>query len=55
MLPAGETQRVRFEVPAGELGFHGLALDYVVEPGEFQVWVGPNAASGLEGAFRVFG
>ena len=52
-LAPGETKRVRFEVPVGDLGFHGLALDYVVEPGEFQAWVGPNAAQGLEGVFRM--
>lgn len=52
-LEPGETKVVRFEVPVQQLGFHGLAMDYVVEPGEFRVWVGPNAAEGLEGTFRV--
>ena len=28
-------------------------MDYVVEPGTFKVWIGPNAAEGLEGAFGV--
>ena len=28
---------------------------YAVEPGDFQVWVGPNAEEGLEGAFAVEG
>jgi beta-glucosidase len=54
-LAAGESRRVRFEVPVGELGFHGLDLSYVVEPGDLLVWVGPNAAEGLEGSFRVIG
>ena len=54
-LAAGESRRVRFELPVGELGFHGLDLSYVVEPGDFLVWVGPNAAQGLEGTFRVIG
>ena len=52
-LDPGEEARVRFEVPVQQLGFHDLTMAYVVEPGEFGVWVGPNAAQGLEGAFEV--
>ena len=50
-LDPGEEGRVRFKVPVQQLGFHGQAIEYVVEPGDFSVWVGPNAAGGLEGAF----
>lgn len=46
-------ERVRFEVPGQELGFHGLAMEYVVEPGDFRVWIGPNATEGLSGDFEV--
>jgi beta-glucosidase len=52
-LGPGEKRRVRFEVPVRQLGFHGLDMAYVVEPGDFKVWVGPNAVDGLEGVFRV--
>jgi beta-glucosidase len=52
-LDPGEEKRVRFEVPVQQLGFHDLTMAYVVEPGEFSVWVGPNAAQGLEGSFEV--
>jgi beta-glucosidase len=44
---------VRFEVPVQRLGFHNPAMEYVVESGKFSVWVGPNAAGGLEGEFEV--
>jgi beta-glucosidase len=59
-LAPGEGRQVCFEVPVRALGFHGLAhargeLPYVVEPGDFQVWIGPNAAEGLAGEFRVRG
>jgi beta-glucosidase len=54
-LDPGEDKRVRFEVPVRQLGFHGPAMEYVVEPGDFSVWVGPNAAEGLEAAFEVVG
>ena len=52
-LQSGEATRVRFEVPVQQLGFHDLKMDYVVEPGRFKIWVGPNAAEGLEGEFTV--
>lgn len=54
-LEAGESQRVRFVVPVSELGFYGPEMDYIVEPGDFQLWIGPNAAEGLEGSFSVVG
>ncbi len=54
-LAAGETKIVRFEVPVQDLGFHGVDMNYEIEPGEFKVWVGPNAAEGLEGKFEVKG
>ena len=54
-LAPGEERQVRFEVPVQRLGFHGPAMEYAVEPGGFNVWVGPNAAEGLEAAFEVIG
>jgi beta-glucosidase len=54
-LAPGETRAVRFVVPVQELGFCGLDMAYTVEPGDFQVWIGPNAAEGLAGAFEVVG
>ena len=52
-LAADESRRVRLEVPVQQLGFHGPDLAYVVEPGAFRLWVGPNAAEGLEETFEV--
>jgi beta-glucosidase len=52
-LSPGESRRVRFEVPVSSLGFHGLDVQYVVEPGEFRVWIGPHSDEGLEGAFTI--
>lgn len=51
-LQPGESRRVCFEVPVSSLGFHGLDMQYVVEPGTFQVWIGPNSEEGLQGSFR---
>jgi beta-glucosidase len=52
-LEPGERQRVTFRVPVQELGFIGPDLRYLVEPGRFKVWVGPNSDEGLEGEFEV--
>ena len=52
-LQPGESKTVRFEVPACKLGFHGLDNKYKVEPGAFQVWIGPHALTGLEGSFEI--
>jgi beta-glucosidase len=52
-LAAGAAQTVRFVVPVRELGFFGPDMGYVVEPGAFKVWIGPNAITGLEGGFEV--
>jgi len=52
-LEPGQQETVRFEVPVSELGFHGPAMEYIVEPGSFRVWIGPNSADGLESSFEV--
>jgi beta-glucosidase len=55
LLEPGQSQAVRFEVAVQQLGFHGLDMKYVVEPGGFKVWVGPDSTEGLEGEFTVVG
>jgi beta-glucosidase len=52
-LQPGESQTVRFEVPIRSLGFIGVDNTYVVEPGEFQLWIAPDATRGLSSTFRV--
>jgi beta-glucosidase len=54
-LQPGESQTVHFEIPTQRLGFHGTDMQYKVEPGDFKVWIGPNATEGLEGDFKVTG
>jgi beta-glucosidase len=41
-------------IAAEEASADGPDMVYAVEPGAFKVWIGPNAAEGLEGTFRVF-
>jgi beta-glucosidase len=52
-LAPSESKQITFEVPAQELGFHGLDMIYKVEPGNFKVWVGPDSSRGLEGEFSL--
>ncbi len=52
-LEPGESKEVSFTLTNDELGFYLPDGSYVVEPGEFNVWIAPDAASGLEGKFFV--
>lgn len=53
MLRAGEKRRVEMTLKAKDLGFYNLQNQYVVEPGDFKVWVGQSSEGGLEGNFTV--
>jgi beta-glucosidase len=52
-LQPGESRRIKFEVEAIDLGFYDEGMSYVVEPGLFKVWLGPNSRDGLEGEFKI--
>ncbi len=52
-LAPGETKRLRFELPVAELAFWNRDMQYVVEPGDFQLWVAGDSASGTAHPFSV--
>ena len=52
-LAAGESRTIELRVAVRDLAFWGLNRAFVVEPGAFRVYVGPNSVEGLEGAFHV--
>jgi beta-glucosidase len=52
-LKPGERRRVEFTLTPAELGFYDRNMKWVVEPGQFKVWVGANSDSGLESSFEV--
>jgi beta-glucosidase len=54
-LAPGETKRVSFTLDRQDLGFWNAANQFVVEPGEFDVWVGNSSEGGLQGSFSVTG
>jgi beta-glucosidase len=43
-LAAGASRRITFDVPVAQLGFHGRDLDYVIEPGVVDLFVGTSSA-----------
>jgi len=52
-LKPGESRRVTFELGAAELSYYGPGGQWVLEPGEFKVWVGGDSTANLEGSFLV--
>ena len=52
-LQPGEWRDVRITIPVGELAFVGLDGVKKVEPGEFQLWVAGDSASGDPVSFKV--
>lgn len=52
-LAPGESREVDFTLRASQLAFHNAQIQPVIEPGEFRVWIAPDAESGLEGGFTL--
>ena len=52
-LKPGEHRTVTLQVAARDLGFHKPDGTYVVEPGDFDVWVGDDSTAPLHGEFRL--
>ena len=51
-IPQGKKIEVEFRLTAKELEFFN-GKENVIEPGEFDVWIGPSSAEGLHGEFTV--
>ena len=52
-LHAGETRNVTFTITADKLKFYNSELQYVCEPGEFQIMVGPNSRDTQTAGFTL--
>jgi beta-glucosidase len=54
-LEPGEQETVQFTLGQRELEFFDQDGRWVVEPGDFNVWIGGSSQEGLEGTFAVSG
>ena len=45
-LAPGESKTVTFELPVSDLAFWNIDMEYVVEPGDFRLWIAGDSASG---------
>ena len=52
-LKPGEKKTVSMTLGPRELGFYNRHMEWVVEPGQFKIWVGPSSVSGLEASFEA--
>lgn len=52
-LKPGESRTLEFTITPADLEFHVNGAQTVVEPGEFSVWVAPNAGEGTPAKFTV--
>lgn len=53
LLKQGETKTVSFEITENDLKFYNSNLDYIAEPGTFQVFVGTNSDTNMMKAFEL--
>ncbi len=52
-LKAGEKQTITFDLPIQDLAFYNIDMKKVVEPGDFNLWVGTNSQEGLKATFVI--
>lgn len=52
-IAPGERTTVAFDLKASDLAFLDAGMNLAVEPGLFEVWIGPNAKDGLKGSFEL--
>lgn len=52
-LKPGESRTVKFDITPDMLKFYNFDLVYGNEPGDFDVFIGPNCAQGLKGTFTL--
>ena len=44
LIKSGETENIKFKITADNLKYYNSLLQYTVEPGGFQIMVGPNSS-----------
>jgi beta-glucosidase len=52
-LEQGEKTTITLKIAVQDLAFHNINMEKVVEPGDFQLWVGGDSNAQLTAAFKV--
>ncbi len=52
-LSPGEHKSVSFQIRANDLGSYDPQMRWIVPPGTYDVWVGADAVSGVQGTFEM--
>ena len=52
-LQPGESRTVSFELNPADLAFYGQDMELMVEPGEFDVWIGGSSDADLRASFTL--
>ncbi len=52
-LQPGQSSRIKFELNAEDLAYHDANGKRISEPGDYNVWIAPNAEEGLQASFTV--
>lgn len=52
-LPPGVSTEVEFTLTRSDLAFYNAQMQFVAEPGEFEVWIAPSAVSGVSRCFEL--
>nr|WP_319999548.1 beta-glucosidase BglX [uncultured Draconibacterium sp.] len=52
-LEPKESKVVSFEITTKDLEFYGASKEWEAEPGDFNLWVGPNSAEGMAASFTL--
>ena len=53
LLQPGESRDVSFTLSAKQLGYYDVKGNWLVEPGEYQLWIAKDSASGEPAAFEL--
>ena len=53
LLQPGESRRLNFELPSHDLGYYDADGHWLVEPGQYQVWISKDSASGDPASFQL--
>ncbi len=52
-LPAGKSTTVTFTLSRQNFGFYNDQGQFVIEPGQFHMWVGDSSVAGTDTPFNV--